>query len=74
VGDRVNLASRLEALNKTYGTRLLISERTRELAGDAIQAREVDRVTVRGRHEESRSTKCWRPAGTPMPKKSVTVT
>jgi class 3 adenylate cyclase len=53
VGDRVNLASRLEALNKTYGTQLLISERTRELAGDAIEVREVDRVAVRGRHEES---------------------
>jgi adenylate cyclase len=49
VGDAVNLASRLEAANKTYGTSILISERTRELAGPDFATRELDRVRVVGR-------------------------
>jgi class 3 adenylate cyclase len=49
VGDAVNLASRLEAANKTYGTSILVSEATRERAGDAFATRELDRVRVAGR-------------------------
>jgi adenylate cyclase len=49
-GDEVNLAARLEQLNKDLGTRIVVSERTRELAG-AVGARFVDRgeTRVRGR-------------------------
>jgi adenylate cyclase len=49
VGDTVNLASRLEGLNKTYGTHLLISNETREAVGEAFAVRAVGEVTVRGR-------------------------
>jgi adenylate cyclase len=49
IGDSVNLASRLEELNKTYGTRILISESTRDAAGGAILARPVDSVNVKGK-------------------------
>ena len=50
-GDEVNLAARLEQLNKDYGTQIIVSARTRELAGaDAFPFKEVDTVTVRGRH------------------------
>jgi class 3 adenylate cyclase len=49
MGDVVNLASRLEGANKTYGTRILASDATREEAGDEITWREIDRVTVVGR-------------------------
>ncbi|MBP8258923.1 MAG: hypothetical protein KA118_04590 [Verrucomicrobia bacterium] len=49
IGDAVNLASRMEGLNKPFGTRILISEGTRESAGDAILARPVTRVVVKGR-------------------------
>ena len=49
LGDEVNLAARLESLNKDYGSKILISARTRELAGDSVEATELGQVTVRGR-------------------------
>ena len=51
LGDTVNLASRLEAANKEYGTRSLVSEATILAAGDAIEAREIDRIVVLGQTE-----------------------
>ncbi len=51
IGDTVNLASRLEAANKAFGTYLLISETTRNLAGDAIEVRDLARIRVPGRDE-----------------------
>ena len=49
IGDTVNLASRLEAINKLYGTDIIIGEATRSAAGAAIVTRELDRVAVYGR-------------------------
>jgi adenylate cyclase len=49
MGDAVNLAARLEPLNKEYGTTILIGERTAELVKDALNVRLVDRVTLHGR-------------------------
>ncbi|HEX2554341.1 MAG TPA: adenylate/guanylate cyclase domain-containing protein [Microvirga sp.] len=51
LGDTVNLASRLEAVNKIYGTTILIGPATRALAGRRILTREVDRVAVYGKAE-----------------------
>jgi len=48
MGDTVNLASRLEAANKLYGTHALIAEDTVRKAGADIEFREIDRVVVAG--------------------------
>jgi adenylate cyclase len=50
IGDEVNLASRLEALNKEYRTRIIVSEATRQAAGaDAFAFEPIGTVQVRGR-------------------------
>jgi adenylate cyclase len=49
IGDAVNVASRLEAVNKLYGTEILIGEDTRSAASDAILVRRLDWVAVYGR-------------------------
>lgn len=49
MGDTVNLASRLESVNKEYGTRILISENTYTMAEHAIEAREIDSIQVVGK-------------------------
>jgi len=49
IGDHVNLASRLEGLNKVYGTQILISEHTHSLVRGEFEARRLDIVAVKGR-------------------------
>ena len=49
IGDGVNLASRLEGLNKQYGTRLLVSGAVEERARTVFAFRRLDRVAVKGR-------------------------
>lgn len=53
VGDPVNVASRLEVLNKRYGTEIIIGEDTRRMAGNAIIVRQLDWIAVYGRAEGS---------------------
>ena len=48
MGNSVNLASRLEGVNKQYGTWVLISETTRKEIGDSFLLRKLDRVRVVG--------------------------
>jgi adenylate cyclase len=48
MGNHVNLASRLEGVNKQYGTWILASENTITGAGDVILSRRLDRVRVVG--------------------------
>jgi adenylate cyclase len=49
VGDAVNLASRVEGLNKRYGTSVMATEATARAAGDGFEWRRLDRVAVVGR-------------------------
>lgn len=48
-GDSVNLAARLEGVNKLYGTESIISESTYLQAKDHLEVRELDLVKVVGR-------------------------
>ena len=49
MGDTVNLASRLEGLNKLYGTSILVTEPTYDAARVRVIGRPVDLVQVQGR-------------------------
>jgi adenylate cyclase len=49
IGDAVNLGSRLESLNKEYGTRILISDATRSRLTIEVDARAIGDVVVKGR-------------------------
>ena len=49
MGDSVNLGSRLEGINKEYGTNIVISEFTQSSVKDALFCRELDSVRVKGK-------------------------
>ena len=51
MGDSVNLGSRLEGINKDYGTRLIVSEKTKSLLATAYLCRQLDRVKVKGKKQ-----------------------
>jgi adenylate cyclase len=52
MGDNVNLASRLEGINKQYGTNIVISQYTRNLVQeDGFLVRELDSVRVKGKKD-----------------------
>jgi adenylate cyclase len=54
MGDTVNLASRLEGLNKVYGTGVLVSEATYRAAAARVVGRPVDLVRVKGKRRPVR--------------------
>ncbi|GMO59040.1 MAG: adenylate/guanylate cyclase domain-containing protein [Treponemataceae bacterium] len=51
IGDPVNLASRTEALNKPFGTDILITENTYELVKDYVLVEEMPGVSVKGKEQ-----------------------
>jgi adenylate cyclase len=51
MGDSVNLASRLEALNKLYGTYIMASAAVHDAVDTTFEWRRLDRVAVVGRTE-----------------------
>ena len=60
-GDAVNLAARLEAMNKEYGTRLMLSEQTTQRIAD-VQFVEMGETRIRG---QSQSIKLYTVAENP---------
>jgi len=53
-GDPVNLASRVESLNKTFGTDILITEETWKLVRKKFITEEMPSVTVKGKEKPVR--------------------
>jgi adenylate cyclase len=64
LGDAVNLAARLEGINKQFGTYTILSEATLALLAGEIPVRELSRVSVVGRREPVRIYEPL-PAGAP---------
>ncbi|QTN27622.1 hypothetical protein HZ993_20525 [Rhodoferax sp. AJA081-3] len=52
MGDGVNVAARLEGINKEYGTSICISHATYKEAGERLLTRPMDVTTVKGRKGE----------------------
>jgi adenylate cyclase len=51
MGDSVNVASRLESLNKDYGTNIIVSAATLKRAKGKFRTRDLGAVSVKGRKE-----------------------
>jgi adenylate cyclase len=67
LGDTVNLSSRLEGLNKEYGTHILLSETTYAEAGDPLLIfRELDLIRVKGKLQPITLYELLGARGTPM--------
>jgi adenylate cyclase len=49
LGDCVNLASRLEGVNKEYGTLIIVGEDTQARVADGFEFRELDWIRVKGK-------------------------
>ena len=54
IGDAVNLGARLEGAAKQYGVRILISDKTYEMAAAVVEVRELDFIRVTGKTEPVR--------------------
>ncbi|MDP3958052.1 MAG: adenylate/guanylate cyclase domain-containing protein [bacterium] len=54
MGDTVNVASRLEGLNKEHGTRLIVGEPTKEKIAADVRWKAIGDVRVKGRNEPVR--------------------
>ena len=54
MGDEVNLGSRLEGVNKEYGTQIIISEATWEYVQERLATRELDVIRVKGKAHPTR--------------------
>ena len=68
MGDTVNLASRLEGLNKAYGTAILITEDTASVVEKSFVLREIDMVQVVGRKRPIRLYELLAATGTALSK------
>lgn len=71
IGDTVNLASRIEGLNKAFGTDILISENTYALVKGKYSCVQLDKIKVKGKDEAQRVYAVLGKAGDPKAPKSL---
>jgi adenylate cyclase len=71
MGDTVNLASRIESINKLYRCSIVLSEDTFKLAQNVIEARELDVITVAGKTEPIRIYEAMSRAGELKPEQAA---
>ena len=64
IGDGVNLASRLEGVNKAFGTQILISQNTYDLVKDDFETRRIGLLSVKGREQPCLAYELIGPNGT----------
>ncbi len=67
IGDAMNLASRLEAANKQYGTYLMISEFTHAQVRERVIVRELDMIVVKGKTKPVKVYELLGRANEPLP-------
>jgi adenylate cyclase len=70
LGDNVNLGSRLEGINKIYGTETLIGENTAKLVEGSFLLREIDFVRVKGKEKPVRIYELLGTSNTVLPEKT----
>ena len=63
MGDAVNLGSRVEGVNKEYGTNMIVTEYTYELVKDAWVCRYLDLIAVKGKREPTSIYEVFHPVG-----------
>lgn len=68
IGDSVNLASRIEALNKPFGTDILISQNTYDLVADAVEVELMPPIRVKGKSAALRIYAVINRRGAPGPR------
>lgn len=51
IGDTINLASRLEAINKIYGTHIIVSDTVKKIVDPDFIFRPIDRIAVQGKKQ-----------------------
>jgi class 3 adenylate cyclase/CHASE2 domain-containing sensor protein len=51
LGDKVNLAARLEGANKVFGSNLMMNQETRDAIGNRFLCRKIGKIQVKGKSE-----------------------
>jgi adenylate cyclase len=74
IGDCVNLASRLEGVNKEYGTGTIIGEDTWALVREQFVTRELDWIKVKGKHRPVAIYELMSEAGATDPRQQAVLT
>jgi len=54
MGDTVNVAARLEGINKNYGTNIMVSEEVYIMIKDQFNLEYIDQIELKGKTESTK--------------------